>query len=123
MPAVAVGQVREKLASGAADGEKAAGAVVDLLHSFASVPEIQPDLSCSFVEPVPVPELELELDAGPEPALAPAHGVVLERSGPSDFWPLLIAAVCLEVLSSRFPVGVSEMLGGEHRNQRDTRGS
>lgn len=120
MPAAAVGQVREKLASGAAGGEKAAGAVVDPSHSFESVPEIQPDLPCSFVEPVPVPELEL--DAGPEP-VAPAHGVVLERSGPSDFWLLLIAAVCLEVLSSRFPVGVSGISGGDHRNQRDTRGS
>src|SRR5277367_435546 len=102
-----------KLASGAADGEKAVGpVVVDPSHSSASDPEVQPDLPCSSVEPGPGPgpELEPELDAGPEPA--PALAVVLERSSPSDFWPLLIAAVFLGVFSSRFPVSVSRMFRG-----------
>jgi hypothetical protein len=34
---------------------------------------------------------------------------VLEYSLPSDVGPLLIALICLEMLSSRFPVSVSEV--------------
>ena len=87
-------QVMVKLASDAADGEKAVGVVVvDPSHSAASDPEVQADLPCSFVEPAPAPApepepepaLEPELDAGSEPAPAHAPGVVLERSAPSEF--------------------------------------